>query len=114
MAIWVFDHLPMREETNDRNDLAFALTISQGEVQGPLNESPNLSVLADAARQRADIWTDEVMEARAGVLRDIHADGKLAVWVFDHLPSEDESQARHELVRSLIALADIFEEAPLA
>ncbi len=110
MAIWVFDHLPSREESNDRNELAFALTVPPGGARAQGSGGSNLSALADAARERAERWIGEVSEARADVLRDIHKDGKLAVWVYDHLPPHDESRTRQELIHCLLALADILAE----
>ncbi len=112
MAIWVFDHLPPSEESNDRNELAFALTVPPGGAPAQESGGTNLSALADEARERAETWIGAVMEARADVLRDIHKDGKLAIWVYDHLPPDDESRTRHELIRSLISLADILEKKP--
>ncbi len=111
LAIWIFDHLPPREENNDRNELAFALTVppESAEIVDEA-EGINLSALADEARERAEIWVGEAMEEWADVLRDVHQNGKLAVWVYDHLPADNESRSRHELVRSLIALNDILGE----
>ena len=102
LAIWVFEHLPPRGEANHRNELAFALTPALWNGSKP-KDGTHLSALSDQARELAELWMTRAEEARALVLRQIHDNGALAVWAFDHLPPDGESTARFELGKSLMA-----------
>jgi len=102
MAVWVFDLLPPRDESNDKNELAFALADHPGfQAAGT-----GLAAVAERAGQLARIWTGRALEERAGVLREIHDNGILAIWMFDLLPPDKDSTARFELANTLIALRD--------
>ncbi|MEO5337294.1 MAG: hypothetical protein H7841_10425 [Magnetospirillum sp. WYHS-4] len=104
LALWVLELLPPRDETNDRNELAFALAQTAGQGGGP-----SLQILTHRAEELAKQWQEDSMEVRARVLREIHRDGALALWVFDLLPSLETSGARSELGSSLVALYDTME-----
>lgn len=108
MAIWVFDHLPARIDSGDRNDLAFALAMARRQRR-PVDGEGSMSQSSERATHLAEMWNSATVDARARVLRQVHDDGMLAVWVFDHLPPDGESKARYQLGTSLLALTEILE-----
>ncbi len=110
LAIMVFDTLPPRDQTNDRNELAF------GSMEAPAGGgngdggAMDIMAISDRAEELAGLWNARTVEGRAQVLKEVHEDGVLAMWVFDLLPAMGKSDARFELANSLMALTDLMRE----
>ena len=109
LAISVFSLLPPRDEGNYRNELAFMPVNTNPSSAVENKEEMDLSTISDKAQKLAELWKTNNVENRAQVLRKIHDNGVLAIWVFDLLPQEGESNSKNELGKSLISLGDMVD-----
>lgn len=106
LAVAVFSLLPPRDEGNYRNELAFMPFKTNPNPAAENGEEMDLSTISDNAQKLAGLWETRNVENRAQVLREIHGNGALAIWVFDLLPQDGESSSKNELGNSLLSLGD--------
>ncbi len=109
LAISVFSLLPPRDEGNYRNELAFMPVNTNPSPAAENEEETDLSTISDNAQKLAGLWETHNVENRAQVLREIHDNGALAIWVFDLLPEDGKSNSRNKLGNSLISLGDLVD-----
>jgi hypothetical protein len=104
LAILFFDLFPTRDETNQRNEFGFALMTAFVDAAVETGGEGDIDIVANHAQRLVDLWNAGGRENRTRVLKEIHKDGLLAIWVFDLLPSQDEGNDQSELKWSLISL----------
>ncbi|MBF0248096.1 MAG: hypothetical protein HQL36_08500 [Alphaproteobacteria bacterium] len=105
LAMMVFDMLPPRAESNDRNELAFLPTQASLSLRvaddGEARQATDIETLSQRAELLAERWQSREEDQRASVLKEIYKDGVLAMWVYEHLPGEDGIADKAELGESL-------------